>query len=82
VQLIRSLQLVNRLHLGLRLARRALLVRRLQLIRSLPLVNRLHLALRLTRRALLVRRKNPLEVKNSLVSSELTATYGVRPLEV
>jgi hypothetical protein len=51
-------------------------------VRSLPLVNRLHPALWLAPRALLVRRKNPLEVNNSLVSSELTATYGVRPLEV
>ena len=67
-QLVRSLPLVNRLHHGLRLARRALLVRRLQLMRSLPLANRLHLGLR----ALLVRREKPLEVKNSLGCSELT----------
>ena len=53
---MRSLQLVNSLHLGLRLARRALLVRRVQLARSLPLVNSLHPALRLARRALLVPR--------------------------
>jgi hypothetical protein len=68
---MRSLQLVNRLHLALRLAPRALLVRRLQFMRSLPLVPKLHLALRLAPRAL--RRRKLLEV-SSLVNSELTAT--------
>jgi hypothetical protein len=43
---------------------------------SRQLVNRLHLALRLTP----LLRKKPPEVKNSLVGSELTATYGIRPL--
>jgi hypothetical protein len=49
-------------------------------MRSLQLVNRLHLALRLAPRAL--PRKKAREVKNSPVSSKLTATYGVRPIEV
>jgi len=55
---------------------RSLLMRSLQFIRSLQLVNRLHLAPRA------LPRQKALEVKNSLVSSELTATYGVRPLAV
>jgi len=52
------------------------------------LVNRLHLTLRPTRRARLVQRKKQrrknqlkhLKVKNTLDSSELTATYCVRLL--
>jgi hypothetical protein len=97
---MRSLQHVNRRHLALRLAPRALRVRRLQLMRSLQHVNRRHLALRLTPRALRVRRlqlmrslrhvnrrrlaprallrKKPLEVKNSLADSELTAMHGLQ----
>jgi len=76
---MRSLQLVNRPHLGRRLARRALPVRRLQLVRSLPLTNRLHLGRRLAPRALL--REKPLEEKNSLVSRELTANHCGSPLD-
>jgi hypothetical protein len=41
---------------------------------------RLHPTLRLAPRAL--PRRKPLEVKNSLVNSELTATYCVRPLDL
>jgi hypothetical protein len=44
-------------------------------MRSRQFVNRLHLALRLAPKALL--RKKALEVKNSLVRSELTATNCV-----
>jgi hypothetical protein len=51
------------------------LVRRLQLMRSQLLVRRLHLAPRRLR-------KQPPEGKNSIVSSELTATYCARPLAV
>jgi hypothetical protein len=74
---MRSLQLVNRLHLALRL------VRRLQPIRSLPLVNKLHLVPRLLlrKRRRLRNQPGPLQVKKNLVSSELTATYCVMPLD-
>jgi hypothetical protein len=44
-------------------------------MRSLLLVHKLQLALRLAPKALL--RKKALEVKNSLVRSELTATHCV-----
>jgi hypothetical protein len=49
-------------------------------MRSLPLIPRLHPTLRLAPRAL--PRKKPLEVKNSLVSSESTATHCARPLDL
>jgi len=63
-----------------RLMRNLQLMRSPQLMRSLQLVPKLHLAPRLTPRAL--RRRKPLEVKNSLVSSELTVRHGVRPLDL
>ena len=76
---MRSLQLVNRLHLGPRLTRRALPVRRLRLVRSLPLINKLHLGRRLAPKALV--REKRLEEKNNHVSSELTARHYVSPLD-
>jgi len=62
--------LVPKLHRGLRLARRPLLIRRLLMLNP-PLVPRLHRDLRLGPRALLVRRKKHLEVNNRVVSKEL-----------
>jgi hypothetical protein len=69
---IRNLQFVNRRH-GLKLARKALLVRRLHLVRNLLLVNRLHLAQkpRPVRRVRQNRRKKRHGPKSGLTHSEV-----------
>jgi hypothetical protein len=51
-----------------------------RLVRSPQFINSLLLANRLAPRALL--RRKPLEVRHNLVSSEVTVTQGVRPLDV
>jgi hypothetical protein len=75
---MRSQQLVNKPHLALRFIPLLLHIRRLQLVRSLPLTNKRRLDRRLAPKALL--RKKPLEAKNSLVRSGLTATHCVTRL--